>query len=641
MVSPVASDESLLDNRYRWLETLGSSDRGWTHQVADTHHDDQVCVIRYLRWPFAHKETRDRAIALCEQEFAFLHRLKHPQIPRFQRCCSTADGLYLVQDYVPGESLATQWQAGQESSYRGSEPEIVRLLQQLLIVVGYLHTQGVIHRHLTPGNLRLNRETGQVTVVDFGGIKEALSTAWAETRPELATDTDFAADWGTLAYAPPEQVNKGIIYTYSDIYAIAAIAMTGLTGRTIDQLRDPQTYVWDWTAHSFQSLELQNVLMRMLAAKPGERPQNVSGVLHTLRRIPPETWTSVPAVSPPSRPRFQPPATPEVAIAHNLLRSGLVLAFVFCAGGFGWLVGQAWVERHPPEPIAAPDLELSPRVVVSNAEREPIALDFPMVDEEPEPDVRLSATERQRRLALREQRRELGIDYEFFQGLVQQQYWQTYPEQQGTVPGNSPADAPLREAWDAIAQRLLNQLSSLPDQVRRRLGHTEAVEDNLPTAWQTELTELNLTPQTLDLLAQATFEVYFPGQTPDHAHLQQIWSAIALEQLKHLQQPGAIERLLPELGGEQTVRTDTLEPWAAQIYTLELQQEQLFVANLVSDHPSAIAIQAPKGAVLLAPGQDRLWSGITKERGRYTIVILGLSPNPVNYQLFLTLEAAE
>ena len=46
------------------------------------------------------------------------------------------------------------------------------LLRQLLPVLGFIHTQRVIHRDLKPGNIIRDRHHSKLVLIDFGSVKE-------------------------------------------------------------------------------------------------------------------------------------------------------------------------------------------------------------------------------------------------------------------------------------------------------------------------------------------------------------------------------------------------------------------------------------------------------------------------------------
>ncbi|NEO88343.1 MAG: protein kinase [Spirulina sp. SIO3F2] len=636
----------LLGDRYRVLETLRETPNERTLRVEDTHQENQTRVLWQRQVSFRQSELCDRAQQLCRQEFEFLQRLQHPQVPRFYDFwAQTVDAqlwLTVVREDIVGPTLRQWLQQRSEQTPWLSEREVTKFLLQVLNGVGYIHTQGVIHRHLSPDHLQLRAAEGRWVLVNFGGMSHALQLLQAEAVGDVTTQQTQDEDGEQPQYAPLEQVQKGILYTYSDIYAIAATAMYALTGQEPSAYRDPQTGAWDWSATPLACAELQAILARMLARKPGDRPQNVQSIIHLLRRIPREALsadenTTAAALesetlnTAPSNIPSDDTSTP-LPLRQWAVRAVLGLLFVVGAGAIGWGVGQTVLHRQSSNPSPFPELELSPEVALAE-DAEAKALDFPLVDDgEPDPDPSWSEEEQARRLSLRDQRRQLGIDYEFFRALVQYAYGQAYPAPSGVF---LVVDGALeRQQWDALAQRLLNQLAGLSDDARRRLGRYEQPIK----LGATEIQQRQVTPVLFEALVAAHFETYFPDQSPDSPPLKQLWRAIAFDQLNHLRQSQPIEELSLTPGSTEITQAEQLAAGQGKIYTLSLESDQLLTTNLVGESTTILTVQTPSGELLLELGRDRFWSGRTIESGDHRLVILNTATEPADFQLYLTME---
>lgn len=642
MVCPVASDQ-LLDNRYRILAILGESQWGCTLRVEDTHRDDESRVIRQLRVPFSQAALYDRAHQLCQQEFDFLQRLQHPQVPQFYDFfgweSESERWFCMVQEDVPGPTLR-QWLHDRDPDATAvlSEAEAAQFLQQVLNGLGYIHTQGVIHRNLSPDNLIRRTADGRFVLIDFGGMKHILTTLSAEARGDVTTHNAVGAALADeLPYAPLEQVQKGILYTYSDIYAIASTVMLSLTGREPHELRDLETGAWDWSGTSLHCEDLQTILAQMLARQPSDRPQSVHGIIQELRRIPQEvlglTETSQSVLS---LTKFETSPAVQTSWAKRGIRlATLGLVFTAVAGALGWGGGQLWLRQQGVVSEIVSDLELSPDLELSEANAQ--VVDFPLVDDgEPEPDEQFSAAERDRKIALRDERRQLGIDYEFFQALVQYAYGQKYPDRAGRQPSNQPEDEAFRADWDAVAQNWLEQLGQLSGETRRRLGN---YSDKVFSRWQRELEKQDIAPSTLELLTTAEFKTYFPDQSPNNATLQQLWRAIAFEHVQAFRTGKSVEQLTTAPEETNVLRSGELAPNQSQLYTVELKGEERLIANLVSDQAATLMVQAPNGEALLKPDEDRLWSGRVTAAGVYRVTVISRSADIANFQLYITVES--
>ncbi|MEM8638349.1 MAG: protein kinase [Cyanobacteria bacterium P01_G01_bin.54] len=652
MASSVSAD-SLLGNRYQHPVTLRETAGACWLRVTDTHQDNQPRILQQLHVPLHQSALQKQAIQHCQQEFAFLQRLQHPQVPQFYDFWPEhrAEGLWLnvVRAEITGPSLRQWLQERAPQAPFISEWEVAKLLLHLLNGVGYIHSQGVIHRQLSPDTLQLDQAGDRWLMTEFGGMQQALSLLQAEAAGDITTQQAHPDPEPSLDYAPLEQVQKGILYTYSDIYAIAATMMYALTGEPPSAWRNPYTGAWAWDATPLHCPELQAILARMLAQKPSDRPQNVQGIIHLLRRIPRDSLLGAQdamerakgaKTKPKAKPKpvhFEPLNTVQttpglrqaaLGLSRWTLRIALGVGFVAGAGAIGWGLGQTWLGQNPIDPNVFSDFDLSPDPMGVTDPAQ--AQDFPLIEDgEPDPDERWSEAEKARRLSLRDQRRQLGINYDFFRALVQYAYGQEYPAAAGVVVT---VDGPLeREQWDRTAQRLLNQLASLSSDARRRLGRYPQT-DSLP-----DRAGGQISAATLATLTAAAFANYFPAefptQTPESPPLQQLWQAIAFDQAQALSRDGAILALAaPER------RSGQLEPGQGQVYTLDVRAGQTLTANLTSDYTTIFAVQAPGGELLLKPGRDGFWSGRVEASGQYRLVLINAFADPMAFQLSVVVE---
>ncbi|MFB8787261.1 MAG: hypothetical protein U7123_00015 [Potamolinea sp.] len=99
-------------------------------------------------------------------------------------------------------------------------------------------------------------------------------------------------------------------------------------------------------------------------------------------------------------------------------------------------------------------------------------------DPEPQPAPEFSAVERQRKDVLRQRRRNLGIDYNFYTNLVNEEFWTKYPEERGRTLGTGPEDTKVRQQWDTVAGDILTQLDqlNLSAAARQNLGKYEEAD---------------------------------------------------------------------------------------------------------------------------------------------------------------------
>ncbi len=206
----------VLAGRYRLGERLGQGAAGSTWRAVETASGKPI-VVKALE---LRRLESWKDVELLEREARVLRSLNHERIPRyvdsFREELEGGPWFGLVQEYIPGTSLRA-WVAG---GWRGTETEVRGIGAQLLRILAYIHSlrPPLIHRDLNPKNL-IRREDGQIFLVDFGGVQDAIRLEPGSTVI------------GTPGYVPMEQY-VGRATVRSDYYAFAATLLFLLSHRS-------------------------------------------------------------------------------------------------------------------------------------------------------------------------------------------------------------------------------------------------------------------------------------------------------------------------------------------------------------------------------------------------------------------------
>ena len=273
----------LLDGRYRVVQILSSGAFGQTYLAVDTRRPGHPqCVVKQLRPPSNTSTVLKTAYRLFKQEAEILEKLgKHDQIPFLLAYFEEGNQFYLVEEFVPGHALNREIMAGQ--AWR--EERVIALLEEVLKLLAFVHSQGVIHRDVNPSNLIRRKPDGKLVLIDFGSVKEVtthLSDYEAEFPRTIAT--------GTPAYMPIEQFQGNPQFS-SDIYAVGMMAIqasTGLPGTDLPKLQDPNpshTGEIVWRNRAQCSTNLANIIDKMVCHQFGKRYHSAEEVLADLRKI--------------------------------------------------------------------------------------------------------------------------------------------------------------------------------------------------------------------------------------------------------------------------------------------------------------------------------------------------------------------
>lgn len=269
---------TLLNNRYRVLQTLGSGGFGNTFLAEDTYMPSgRRCVIKQLKPvthdPKAYETVKER----FQREAAVLEELGEGsnQIPKLFAYFSEAGQFYLVQEYIEGDTLTKRVEQGGALSER----EVKDILVSLLPVLEYVHSRRIVHRDIKPDNIILRKRDGLPVLIDFGAVKEAMNTVVnvpAQAAPSMVI--------GTPGFMPAEQA-RGRPTFASDLYSLGLTAVFLLTGKMPQEFQtDDRTgeILWRQQARTIHS-ELATVIDRAIRFTPGDRFASAQEMLNALQ----------------------------------------------------------------------------------------------------------------------------------------------------------------------------------------------------------------------------------------------------------------------------------------------------------------------------------------------------------------------
>jgi CHASE2 domain-containing sensor protein/serine/threonine protein kinase len=217
----LAVSGKVLRGRYRIIRVLGSGGFSETYVAEDLQQPGNPhCVVKKLRVVSNDPNTLRLARRLFATEAETLERLgQHDQIPQLFASFEEDHDFYLVQEFIRGYSLAREILPQRSRS----EAKVIRMLNDLLEVLKFVHNQGVIHRDLKPLNVIRRESDGKLVLIDFGVAKK-ITTQLAESNSQ----TKFTVSVGTPGYMPDEQ-SAGRPQFNSDIYALGIIGIEALT----------------------------------------------------------------------------------------------------------------------------------------------------------------------------------------------------------------------------------------------------------------------------------------------------------------------------------------------------------------------------------------------------------------------------
>ncbi|MEA5596800.1 serine/threonine-protein kinase [Rivularia sp. UHCC 0363] len=278
----------LLKDRYRPLDLIGHGGFGRTFLAADEYLPSKAkCVIKQLYFSQAEPNHFNPKVAelFCQEAIRLDDLGEHPQIPQLLAHFEQDEQLYLVQEWVAGNSLMQEIQ--QQGVFR--ESQIKQLLQELLPVLQFIHSRNIIHRDIKPANImrrysekthtKASNSNSNLVLIDFGIAKHLSNTKLQETGTKI----------GTPEYMPPEQL-RGKVFPASDIYSLGVTCIYLLTGISPFDLFDISCDRWVWRDYLLPENQvgthLGKILDRMLQNSLPQRYKQANDVLQALSHQP-------------------------------------------------------------------------------------------------------------------------------------------------------------------------------------------------------------------------------------------------------------------------------------------------------------------------------------------------------------------
>lgn len=221
-------------------------------------------LLREVAIKTLHLGSRDpEHNALFLDEARMVSQLRHPNVVPIYDAGEQDGDLYLVFEYIEGQSLLDILRA--EGSL--PRPRAADLMRQVLDAIAKAHALGVIHRDLKPSNILVDKQ-GVPRVMDFGIASHVPETGREEGEGLV----------GTPAYMAPEYITGRVVSERIDVFAAGLVLLELVTGKRVFQgggaavlldriPREPVTLPRDAGIDD----QLGSIILRACAIDPAER----------------------------------------------------------------------------------------------------------------------------------------------------------------------------------------------------------------------------------------------------------------------------------------------------------------------------------------------------------------------------------
>ena len=156
-----------------------------------------------------------------------------------------------------------------------SDGDVARFVLGVADGVRHLHSLGLVHRDIKPGNI-LWRAGHEPVLIDLGLVKE-VDPGLGHTGLSVTVIDGKATAAGTPRYAAPEQMNGGEITPATDVFALGMLANECFGGKP------PRAW--------------ERIIRRAAAAIPSQRYQTVAAFARAVRRRNWIAWVATAIVS--------------------------------------------------------------------------------------------------------------------------------------------------------------------------------------------------------------------------------------------------------------------------------------------------------------------------------------------------------
>ncbi len=286
-MAALATNSTLINNRYRVIQQLGEGGMGTVFLVKDTLDNDRVLALKMIRADL----LTARKSSQFKYEFAALAQLRHPNlvavydfgsIPESQAC-------FFTMEYVPGiDWIAVA--ANHRKSEEGNYTWLYDIIVQVCRALQYIHSRGFIHYDVKPGNVRIiDEETNTATathhpkvkLMDFGLIGQTYGNTQRHAR-------------GTPEYIAPELIRGGPVDHRADLYSLG-IALYEIVTGSLPFKDDSSTEVmrWhvekqlDWSLSALKNVPkpLQTLIHKLIAKEPADRYNSANEVIQAINTL--------------------------------------------------------------------------------------------------------------------------------------------------------------------------------------------------------------------------------------------------------------------------------------------------------------------------------------------------------------------
>lgn len=238
-----------LKGRYRLIEKLGSGSFGTTWKAEDLESYDAYCTIKI--------HNSEAALEIARGEHHRSQSVTFEGLQRFRTFSTEPNFGFSELEYVPGLPL--------DQFGLSNAQEIKDTFYRVCQALEYLHSKGLAHGDISPGNIICDSD-GKVVLID-----------------PFYTSFGSKIHMTTLAYTAPEVLQTRIASASSDVFALSATFVRAILSRSAMQSQGGHFSVKELTeveSASFEPEELAVIRALLLGCEtnPEIRPGSIDQI---------------------------------------------------------------------------------------------------------------------------------------------------------------------------------------------------------------------------------------------------------------------------------------------------------------------------------------------------------------------------
>jgi serine/threonine protein kinase/beta-lactam-binding protein with PASTA domain len=270
----------LIDGRYQLIRQMATGGMASIYEALDTRLDRKVAV----KIMHSHLAQDEQFVERFIREAKAAAALSHPNIVAVQDQGWNQYGtpaIFLVMEMIEGHTLR------EYLNEQGKLPisDGIKFLLPVLSALSAAHKIGIVHRDIKPENILISKE-GRIKIADFGLAKGPLlgGSMTAESSVIL----------GSVSYLSPEQVQRGVADSRSDVYSIGITAFEIFTGNKPFEGDEPIQIAYMHVNNRVPKIsslipsipkELDELIYRATSANPDDRPRDATAFYDQLSAI--------------------------------------------------------------------------------------------------------------------------------------------------------------------------------------------------------------------------------------------------------------------------------------------------------------------------------------------------------------------